>query len=61
MKIFVTSLFIITYLLVFIFPRRRSFISSISAILLVVTGALTGAFPPAKAFMSINWNVMGIF
>ena len=61
MKIFVTLLFIITYLLVFIFPRRRSVISSISAVLLVVTGALTGAFPPVKAFMSINWNVMGIF
>ena len=61
MKIFVTSLFIITYLLVFIFPRRRSFISSISAVLLVVTGALTGVFPLGKALMSINWNVMGIF
>lgn len=50
-------LFIITYLLFFIIPSRRSLIAVIASTIVILTGAMSFS----EAFTAINWNVMGIF
>lgn len=56
-KIISLSIFIITYLLFIFLPRRRIHIAVLAAILLIFTGVVSFK----EAFLSINWNVMGIF
>jgi Na+/H+ antiporter NhaD/arsenite permease-like protein len=56
-KIISLSIFIITYLLFIFLPRRRTYVAVLAALLLIFTGAVTFK----EAFLSINWNVMGIF
>lgn len=51
------AIFAISYTLFFALPTRRSLVASIAAILLLLTGCLTGW----QAFTAVNWNVMGIF
>lgn len=55
----ITSLiiFVLAYLLFIFLPHRRPYIAIISAILLVITGVIS----IKEAFLSVNWNVMGIF
>jgi len=50
-------LFVSAYLSFVLFPRKRSLVAIIAAILLLLTKTLS--FP--QAFRSVNWNVMGIF
>lgn len=56
-KYFVLTVFIVTYVLFFAFPTRRSIVASIAALLLLATACLT----PEQALKAVNWNVMGIF
>lgn len=56
-KIISLSVFIIAYILFIAWSKRRMHVAIISAILLILTGAISAK----DAFFSINWNVMGIF
>jgi Na+/H+ antiporter NhaD/arsenite permease-like protein len=51
------AIFVVTYVLFFLLPLRRSLVASVAAILIIVTGCLS----LTEAFWHINWNVMGIF
>jgi len=56
-KLISLSLFIIAYLLFVFLPKRRTHIAVISAFLLILSRTISFK----DAFVSINWNVMGIF
>lgn len=49
--------FILAYILFVIFPRKRSYISSVTILLLIFTNTISFR----DAFCSVNWNVVGIF
>ncbi|MGE4357764.1 MAG: SLC13 family permease, partial [Candidatus Omnitrophota bacterium] len=50
-------IFLISYLFFVIFPRRRVWTALISALAIIFLRIIT----LREAFLSINWNVMGIF
>ncbi len=50
-------LFVLTYLLFFILPSRRSIIAISVSIIILITGIMSFK----EVFSAINWNVMGIF
>ncbi len=50
-------IFVTAYLLIVLFTKKRTFISIVAAILLILTGCLSFQ----EALFSINWNVLGIF
>jgi len=50
-------IFILAYILFVFLPNRRTLIAIAGSLLLILTRTLT----PKEAFLSINWNVMGIF
>ncbi|TAN62867.1 TRAP transporter large permease subunit [bacterium] len=50
-------LFIFAYALFVFLPKKRTQISLLGAMLLVLLGVVS----PKEAFLAINWNVMGIF
>ncbi len=50
-------IFILSYILFVILPKKRSLVALVGAILLVLSQAIS----PKEAFLAINWNVMGIF
>jgi Na+/H+ antiporter NhaD/arsenite permease-like protein len=50
-------IFIISYLLFVFLPKKRTLIAITGAALLILTGVVSFK----QAFLSINWNVMGIF
>ena len=56
-KIISLSIFIIAYLLFVFLPRKRTLVAVLGALLIILTGVLSFK----EAFVSINWNVMGIF
>jgi Na+/H+ antiporter NhaD/arsenite permease-like protein len=56
-RIIALSLFAGSYLLFVIFPKRRTFIAILAALLLIALRAVS----LKEAFLSVNWNVMGIF
>lgn len=56
-KIISLALFIIAYLLFIFLPNKRTLIAILAAILLILTRVVSWK----QAFVSINWNVMGIF
>ena len=56
-KIVSPAIFILSYILFVILPKKRSLVAFIGAILLVLSQTLS----PKEAFLAINWNVMGIF
>jgi Na+/H+ antiporter NhaD/arsenite permease-like protein len=57
-KAYITlSVFITAYALFIILPARRSIVAVAGSLLLVLAGAIS----PKDAFLSVNWNVMGIF
>ena len=51
------SVFILAYLLFIFFPKKRTHIAVSSAILLILCRAISFQ----EAFLSVNWNVVGIF
>jgi len=51
------SIFILSYILFVVFPRRRAFVAIGGSLLLLLTQTLT----VQEAFSAVNWNVMGIF
>lgn len=57
MPYLVLAVFITAYTAFIIFPRRRTLTALIASGLLLLTGAIA----PREAWLSINWNVMGIF
>jgi Na+/H+ antiporter NhaD/arsenite permease-like protein len=56
-KIAAFVIFIITYILLVIFHRKRTLVALLGVLLLLVTGALSWQ----EAFLAVNWNIMGIF
>ena len=56
-KIISLTTFLAAYLFFIILPKKRTHVAVISALLLVVFGAISYK----EAFWAINWNVMGIF
>ncbi len=54
MKIIAISLFVLTYLLLLLFPKIRAYIAMVSAFVFVVSGIL----PADKILTAINWNVI---
>ncbi len=56
-KIIALLIFITSYLLFVFLPRKRTYVAISSAMLLILIGAVSFK----DAFLSINWNVMGIF
>jgi Na+/H+ antiporter NhaD/arsenite permease-like protein len=56
-KIISLIIFIVSYLLFIFLPKRRTHIAVIAAILLILSRVVS----IKEAFLSINWNVMGIF
>lgn len=56
-KIISLSVFLIAYLLFIFLPQKRTHIAVIGAVLLILAKVIT----LKEAFLSINWNVMGIF
>ncbi len=51
------AVFILSYILFVILPKKRSLVAVVGAVLLVLSQTLS----PKEAFLAINWNVMGIF
>lgn len=49
--------FAAAYLMFVLLPRRRSWVAAGGAALMLLTGTIT----PAQAFLSVSWNVIGIF
>lgn len=59
MKIFVLIAFILTYILIIAFPKRKAFITGISALILAVSCAISGHMAWHEAFTgAINYNVV---
>ncbi|MDI6605796.1 MAG: SLC13 family permease, partial [Candidatus Omnitrophota bacterium] len=56
-KIIALVIFVIAYLFFIFLHRKRASVALISAALLILAGAIS----LREAFLSINWNVMGIF
>ena len=56
-KIISLLIFVTCYLLFIFLSHKRTHVSIIGAILLILTGAISFK----EAFLAINWNVMGIF
>ena len=56
-KIVSLAIFILSYILFVILPKKRSLVAVVGAILLVLSQTLS----LKDAFLAINWNVMGIF
>ncbi|MBU3958713.1 MAG: TRAP transporter large permease subunit [Candidatus Omnitrophica bacterium] len=56
-KIIALLIFLIAYLLFIFLPKRRMYIAVSGAILLILSGVIS----LQEAFISVNWNVMGIF
>jgi len=56
-KFIALTIFILAYLLFIILPKRRTRIAVVSSIGLLLFGVVS----LKEAFLSINWNVMGIF
>ncbi len=56
-KIISLSIFITVYLLFILLPKRRTHIAVLGALLLILLRVISFK----EAFLSINWNVMGIF
>lgn len=54
MKNIAIALFILTYILLLIFPKRRAYIALASAAVFVILGIL----PIGKVFSTIDWNVI---
>ena len=54
LKIVAVSLFIVTYILLLIFPKRRAYVALASALIFLVLGIL----PWKDLFKAINWNVI---
>lgn len=54
MKNIAIALFILTYILLLIFPKRRAYIALTSAAVFVILGIL----PIGKVFSTIDWNVI---
>lgn len=50
-------IFILSYILFVFLPQKRTQISLLGAMLLILLGVIS----PKEAFLAINWNVMGIF
>lgn len=50
-------IFILAYILFVFLPKKRTQISLLGAMLLIILGVVS----PKEAFLAINWNVMGIF
>lgn len=50
-------IFILSYILFVFSPKKRTQISLLGAMLLILLGVVS----PKEAFLAINWNVMGIF
>ena len=50
-------IFVLCYAFFVFLPRRRAHVAVSGALLLMLAGAIS----PADAFLSVNWNVMGIF
>ncbi|MBM3253232.1 MAG: TRAP transporter large permease subunit [Candidatus Omnitrophica bacterium] len=56
-RIFALIVFILAYVLFIFLPKRRTIVAVASSLLLLVTSTVS----LKEAFLSINWNVMGIF
>lgn len=56
-KILDLIIFIVAYVLFVFFPKKRTLIAVISAVILILTGVISFK----EAFLAVNWNVMGIF
>lgn len=56
-KIISLLIFIVAYVLFIILPQRRSMVALGGSLLLILSGAIS----LKEAFLSVNWNVMGIF
>lgn len=56
-KLIALIIFIASYSLFIILPRRRTWVAIAGALLVLLTGTLT----PVQVFQAVNWNVMGIF
>jgi len=56
-KIIALILFIASYFLFVCLPHKRTLVALVGSLLLVLTGAISFK----EAFLSVNWNVMGIF
>src|SRR3990172_5328221 len=50
-------IFLASYLLFIFLPKRRTHIACLAAVLIMLLGVVSFK----EAFLSINWNVMGIF
>jgi len=51
------AIFLTAYLLFIFLPKKRTFVAVFSSLLLILTRIISFK----EAFLSINWNVMGIF
>ncbi|MFH0947854.1 MAG: hypothetical protein V1833_02505 [Elusimicrobiota bacterium] len=51
------AVFLLAYILFVILPHRRTKVSILSVIILILVGAVS----QKNAFWAINWNVMAIF
>ena len=64
-KVAVIVLFLLSYIGIIAFSRKKTYFASIGALLLILVHALFRAESPAHWFQfilhSINWNVLGIF
>ncbi|MCM8771401.1 MAG: SLC13 family permease [Candidatus Omnitrophica bacterium] len=56
-KVISLVIFIIAYILFIFLPQKRTHVAIVSALLLILSRAVSFK----EAFLSINWNVMGIF
>jgi len=56
-RLIILSIFILAYLLFIFFPKKRTQIAVSSALLLILCRAISFQ----EAFLSVNWNVVGIF
>ncbi len=56
-KTIALAVFVIAYFLFVCLPQKRTLVALAGSLLLVVTGAVSFK----EAFLSVNWNVMGIF
>ncbi|MFA4906259.1 MAG: SLC13 family permease [Candidatus Margulisiibacteriota bacterium] len=57
MKFTALIIFLSAYTLFVFLPNRRMHVAALSAIVLILLGAIS----PLEAFWAVNWNVMGIF
>ena len=56
-KIIALIIFLLAYILFVFLPNKRTHVAVIASLFLVLLKAVS----PKEAFLSINWNVMGIF